>query len=100
MNAMNSKRINFLNDCACAITHSTVSSHQPAAGFMRGACRTESDFDVDILTMRMSTLDAAPLRVPRFAPMTELPSASALVLHATVSLIKADKLGFLRTRCA
>ncbi len=63
--------------------------------FMRGACRTESDFAVDILNVPLSRLDAVPLFVPRYTPRQALPSASALLVHATVSIIKAGKRGYL-----
>ena len=69
--------------------------HQPAARFMWCACRTVSDFAADILAVPLSHFDTKTLYVPRSTPSKALPSASALLVHATTSIIRAKQLGFL-----
>lgn len=85
----------MLQRCACANSESATCCHQPTTGFMWGACKTESDFAVGLLKFPLSLCDNISLRVPWGTPTMALPSAIALLLHATVSIIKAGRLGFL-----
>ena len=87
--------VSMVQRCACAVGDFIFRCHQPAARFTRGACKMESDFAADILTVPLSFLDQKTLHVPRSTPNKALPSASALLVHATTSIIRAKQLSFL-----